>query len=417
MAEDIAPEIIAQSKGGGKLAFKIISHSHIQQPVKQLQLFFSSSKDANQKMIYHIYSTKDDKHFEIKYSNLEGAFDFVAAMVKESSSTNESSSTYLSLQLVVFNKNISECIVWSTLESCFLLNSISSKIKKWVNVLDVIDVVSKPAEEKNINIDKKPQVDEDGFVSVAKSKTVSRSVSMTAMDSIRGSTAFKPSRQSSQSKFAVLHESGPSKKSSKSKPVEEAKPKIIYLSPEECSEKAKNILKEYFVGGDTADAVLSIHELVGAGDDGSIARGTKVVEAAVLLVLEMNKKEDIEKFLRVYLECAKDNKIEGESFVLGLNDPLDFLNDVAIDAPLAIPHLASIVAELVKSKIIPFSFLLNSPEYFRTDQNAATFGAKVMKNIGDEAVKSEDFIEVVSKLMTEDDKTKYSSVNELIEAA
>lgn len=266
------------------------------------------------------------------------------------------------------------------------------------------------------NIDKKPQVDEDGFVSVAKSKTVSRSVSMTAMDSSRGSTASKPSRQSSQSKFAVLHESGPSKKSSKSKPVEEAKPKIIYLSPEECSEKAKNILKEYFVGGDTADAVLSIHELVGAGDDGSIARGTKVVEAAVLLVLEM-KKEDIEKFLRVYLECAKDNKIEGESFVLGLNDPLEFLNDVAIDAPLAIPHLASIVAELVKSKIIPFSFLLNSPEYFRTDQNAATFGAKVMKNIGDEAVKSEDFIEVVSKLMTEDDKTKYSSVNELIEAA
>lgn len=266
------------------------------------------------------------------------------------------------------------------------------------------------------NIDKKPQVDEDGFVSVAKSKTVHRSVSMNAMDSTRASTATKPSRQSSQSKFAVLHESGPSKKGSKSKPAEEAKPKINYLSPEECSEKAKNILKEYFVGGDTADAVLSIHELVGAGDEGSVARGTKVVEAAVLLVLEM-KKEDVEKFLRVYLECAKDNKIEGESFVLGLNDPLEFLNDVAIDAPLAIPHLAHIVAELVKSKIISFSFLLNSPEYFRTDQNAATFGAKVMKNIGDEAVKSEDFIEVVSKLMTEDDKAKYSSVNELIEAA
>ena len=261
-----------------------------------------------------------------------------------------------------------------------------------------------------------PQVDEDGFVSVAKSKTVHRSVSMTAMDNTRGSMVSKPSRQSSQSKFAVLNESGSAKKGSKNKAAEEAKPEINYLTPNECSEKAKNVLKEYFVGGDTSDAVLSIHELVGAGADGSVARGAKVVEAAVLLVLEM-KKEDVEKFLRVYLECAKDNKIEGESFVLGLNDPLEFLNDVAIDAPLAIPHLAHIVAELVKAKIIPFSFLLNSPEYFRTDQNAATFGAKVMKNIGDDAVKSEDFIEVVSKLMTEEDKSKHSSVNELIEAA
>ena len=271
--------------------------------------------------------------------------------------------------------------------------------------------------------DKKPQVDEDGFVSVAKSKSVNRSFSMTAMDntaknfSTRGSTTAKPegSRQSNQSKFAVLNESTSSKKSSKSKPIEQ-KPKITYLSPEECSDKAKNILKEYFVGGDTADAVLSVHELVGAGSDGSIARGTKVVEAAVLLVLEM-KKEDVEKFLRVYLQCAEDNKIESESFVSGLNDPLEFLSDIAIDAPLAIPHLVSIVAELVKAKIIPFSFLLNSPEYFRTDQNAATFGAKVMKSIGEDAIKSEDFIEVVAKLMTEEDKAKYSSTNELIEAA
>ena len=264
----------------------------------------------------------------------------------------------------------------------------------------------------------KPDVDKDGFVSVAKSKTVHRSVSMTAMDntqkySTRGSTV---ARQSSQSKFAVLHESGPSKKESKSKPTEESKPKINHLSPEECSEKAKNIIKEFFVGGDTSDAVLSIHELVGAGNDGSIARGAKVVDAAILLVLE-RKEEDIEKFLRVYLQCAKENKIEGESFELGLNDPLEFLSDVAIDAPLAITHLVNIVAELVKAKIIPFSFLLNSPEYFRTDQNAAAFGAKVMKNIGYDAVTSEDFIEVIAKLMTDEDKAKHGSANELIEAA
>ena len=272
----------------------------------------------------------------------------------------------------------------------------------------------------------KPQVDEDGFVSVAKPKSVHRSVSMTAMDnttgfqkySSRGSTVARPeaSPQSSPSKFSALNESVSDKKGSRSKPAEESKPSINYPSPEECSEKAKNILKEYFVAGDTSDAVLSLHELVGTGSYGSVARGAKVVEGAILLVLE-RKQEDIEKFLRVYLQCAKENKIEGESFVLGLNDPLEFLNDVAIDAPLAIPHLVSIVAELVKANVIPFSFLLHSPDYFRTDQNAATFGAKVMKNIGDSAIKSDEFIEVIRQLMTEEDKTNHGSAIDLIAAA
>ena len=100
-----------------------------------------------------------------------------------------------------------------------------------------------------------------------------------------------------------------------------------------------------------------------------------------------------------------------------MNDPLEFLNDVAIDAPLAVPHLACIVAEFVKADVIPFNFLLNTPAYFRSDQNAASFGAKVMKKIGGEATTSEDYIEVIGKLMTDDDKTKYTTVGDLIDAA
>lgn len=288
----------------------------------------------------------------------------------------------------------------------------------------------------------KPQVDSDGFVSVAQSKGFNRSGSMPVMNrsaskegfqkyATRGSVVnmSKPEgggRKSSSGKFAVLNESGPrrsNKKGSSDKavekaaaPAEEEKPKINYSSPDECGDKAKKILKQYFVGGDTDDAVLSIHELVGAGDEGSLERGTKAVEQAVLMVLEM-KQEDIEKFVGVYLRCAKENKIESDSFVLGLNDPLEFLNDVAIDAPLAIPHLAGIVAELVKADVIPFNFLLNAPEYFRTDQNAAAFGAKVMKKIGGDAIGSEDYIEVIEKLMTCEDKAKHSSASDLIAEA
>ena len=286
----------------------------------------------------------------------------------------------------------------------------------------------------------KPQVDADGFVSVTAQKGFNRSASMTSMHrsqsggsqkySPRGSTGLKTEgggRRPSQSKFAVLNENDSrksSKKGSSNKldekaaqaPVEEKKPKINYLAPDECGEKAKNILKEYFVSHDADDAVLSIHELVGAGDEGSVERGTKVVESAVLLVLEM-KAEHVDKFLGIYLRCATEKKIEGESFVLGLNDPLEFLSDVAIDAPLAIPHMANIVAELVKAEVISFSFLLDAPDYFRTDQNSADFGAKVVKKIGGDATTSDDYIQVIEKLMTCDDKEKFSSVGDLIAAA
>lgn len=290
----------------------------------------------------------------------------------------------------------------------------------------------------------KPQVDKDGFVSVdTTGKGFNRSASMTSMKrsssegvmkkyTTRGSvTMGKPEgggRRPSQGKFAALNDSESrrsSKKGSSNKLSEKAaetmekveeKPKVNYLSPDECGDKAKNVLKEFFVGGDADDAVLSIHELVGAGDDGSVDRGAKVVEAAVLAVLEM-KQEHVDKFLGVYLRCAKEKKLEGDSFIAGLNDPLEFLMDVAIDAPLAIPILASIVAGLVKEEIIPFNFLLNSPEYFRTDQNAADFGAKVMKNIGGDAPTSEDYIEVIEKLMTCEDKAKHSSAKDLIAEA
>jgi muramoyltetrapeptide carboxypeptidase LdcA involved in peptidoglycan recycling len=34
----------------------------------------------------------------------------------------------------------------------------------------------------------------------------------------------------------------------------------VLLSPNECATKAKNLLKEYFIGGDTDDAVWTVHE-------------------------------------------------------------------------------------------------------------------------------------------------------------
>lgn len=290
----------------------------------------------------------------------------------------------------------------------------------------------------------KPVLDADGFTSVAPGKMVGRSSSMKSLQRSKsdggwnkGSGSNKGqggNRRPSGGKFAALNEAGawkqkPEKEKKVRKdpkeeaPVEaapvEAKdttPKKEYLSADECGKKTKNVLKEFFVGGDIEEAVLSIHELIGAGDEGSIERGAKAVESAILMVLEM-KQVEVEKFSSVFMRCATEKKIEGESFLTGLNDPLEFLGDVAIDAPLAVPHMASIVAALVKAEIIPFNFLLNAPEYFRTDQNAAGFGGKVLKKIGEDAVGSEENIDVIDKLMTCDDKTAHSSASDLIAAS
>lgn len=252
----------------------------------------------------------------------------------------------------------------------------------------------------------KTRVDKDGFVSVGSSKSVHRSASMTALQRSQsdGGWQKQPARSSTVLKKAD---------ESKLENVSEMKP--MYLSPEACGEKSKCIVKEYFVGGDTDDAVLSIHELVGAGDNGSVERGAKIIESAILVVLEM-KHEEADKLLTVFLRCAKENKLEASSFVRGLNDPLEFLSDIAVDAPLATAILIRIIAELVKESTVKFDFLLSSPEYFRTDQNPAQFGVKVLKAIGGNALSSSEYMEVIGKLMTEEDKTSHSSVQEFIDA-
>lgn len=194
------------------------------------------------------------------------------------------------------------------------------------------------------------------------------------------------------------------------------KPKRSYLPPDQCGDKAKNYIKEFFVSAELEDTILSFDELIGAGEDGSIERGTKVVEAIVLMVLEM-KAEHVQKFLAVASKCFAEKKLEAESIIKGLQDPLDLLSDIAIDAPLAPSHLSTIVAEVVKANIIQFDFLLDAPDYFKTDGKAAQFGCKVVKKIGGEALESKSNLDVIAKLMTDDDRSSYDSPAALLEAS
>jgi translation initiation factor 4G len=262
-----------------------------------------------------------------------------------------------------------------------------------------------------------PSVDADGFVQVVGTSSVfnrSQSAGNFGRNDSRNNTKKTRSKASGGS-FAALNEPTLEEEPSSKKKETSKAPKKVFLEPEECGKKAKNIVKEFFVGGDIDDAVLSIHELIGAGEEGSVDRAAKVLEKTIYMVLEM-KAEDVEKYLSVITRCYDEKKIEQASFVAGLNDPLEFLTDIAIDAPLASTHLATIFASFVKAGALSFDYLLSAPEYFRTDCKAASFGANVLKSMGGDATTAAANVEVVDKLMTDDDKTQYSSATDLIAA-
>ena len=242
--------------------------------------------------------------------------------------------------------------------------------------------------------DRKPVVDQDGFTQVQ------RTASATSLQ--QAMSGKKPS--STLRRAASLN-------IPTSKEAEEPAPTKEFPAVGDCADKSQKILKEYFVGGDTDDAVLSIGEIVGFGHDGSIERGAKVIEGGTLLVMEM-KEADVKKFLSVLLRCLKENKIQKNSVAMGMNDPLEFLGDIEIDAPLARAHLATIVAELIKAKAISLDFLLEAPEYFRTDGRAAHFCAKVLKAMDGEILDAD--VDIIDKLMTENDKTAHSTGRELL---
>ena len=184
------------------------------------------------------------------------------------------------------------------------------------------------------------------------------------------------------------------------------------LSIAECESKMKSILKEYFVGCDTADAVLSVHEMIQVGSEGSIERGAKAFETGVLMVMEM-KEVNVKQLLTVLESCVKESKIENEAMIKGLNDPIEFLRDIQIDAPLAANHLSLIIAKLIDWNAISFDFLLDTPEFFRTDGKPAEFAIQILKRRSDP---SSEELSVVESLMTVEDKKTHDSAKMMFDS-
>jgi hypothetical protein len=196
-------------------------------------------------------------------------------------------------------------------------------------------------------------------------------------------------------------------------PISVQAPISEFLEPQECGQKMKSILKEYFVGGDTGDAILTIEEVVGKGHEGHVERGAGMIEGGILQVLEM-KESEVRKFLVIMSKSLKEEKINKSSIPLGLSNPLEFLRDVEIDAPLASSLLAIVIAEWINMGLLSLDFLLKCPEYFRSDGRPADFAVQIISKRGSGVTDAD--IEIVSSLMNDEDKKAHPVVKEWVEA-
>jgi hypothetical protein len=244
-----------------------------------------------------------------------------------------------------------------------------------------------------------PVADNDGFMQVATTKPKKQ-----------------PPLKRAQSDGAAVGTSS-LQRAAAGKPAEQTTaptPISEFLDPTECGQKMKSILKEYFVGGDTGDAILTIQEVVGKGHEGHVERGAAMIEAGILLVLEM-KESDVRKFLVVMSKSLKEGKINKSSIPLGVSNPLEFLRDVEIDAPLASALLATVIAEWINLDLLSLNFLKKCPEYFRTDGRPADFAVQIISKRGKDVTDAD--IEIVSNLMSDEDRKAHPLVKEWVEAA
>merc|ERR1719410_1442157 len=118
------------------------------------------------------------------------------------------------------------------------------------------------------------------------------------------------------------------------------------------------------------------------------------------------KQTEVNLFCNVISSLFQKKLITSKNLIQGLNQPLDVLSDIVIDAPLAGTHLSNIVASLINSEFLSLDFLLQAPDYFLESGDAAFFAKRVISSLTNS---NDDHLAVVDKLMTEQEKEKYGS--------
>ena len=265
-------------------------------------------------------------------------------------------------------------------------------------------------------------LDDDGFVSVAKPKrapfrrAASEGVtkqqaangtksSLQAAIEGKGKSSKPPPRVTQPADDKILRAVSPSSPTTESPAAKSQE----HFDSTECAKRGKSLFKEYFVGGDIEDAVLTMDEIVDLGSEGHVDRGAAMIEASILMVLEM-KQDDVDKMICVLERCIGEKKISSESLVAGVQTPMEVLRDVEIDAPLAAKLMACILASWLRLGVISLDMLQSCPEYFLTDGRPAEFACRVLIERGGSA--SDDESSVVQALMNSQEKESHPSLQD-----
>jgi hypothetical protein len=200
----------------------------------------------------------------------------------------------------------------------------------------------------------KPTVDGDGWATVNKpAKQGSRS----------GDKQQKTSPKSSNvaGGFAALS-------------VNNGGAKVKAMTAEEAGKVGVSALKEFYTSGDIKEAQERWVEAIG----NDLARGTAVVSKALEFVLNDGKEAEAEKYVQVALSVHSAGSLTGPMLAAGFLEGLDFLYDIAIDAPLAPAHAKNIVLSCVEAVgDLDVSFLAGAGENLRYDGNAVKFAELV----------------------------------------
>lgn len=278
--------------------------------------------------------------------------------------------------------------------------------------------LSRSASASSIRVQpSKPVADADGFIEVlASSGGFSRAKSsgnFKKIDSQNNITIAKMNTSPFPSQKDLPRNEPKTVESNNSYKAPMQRDSYEFLEPKQCGLKAVTCIKEYFVTGDADEVILTLQELIGYGNEGAKERAAKVVESCIFMALEM-KVDDVEKFLQIIVRCYNDKKLEKAAIAAGLDHPFESLIDIAIDAPLAKTHMVAIFASFVKCGAIPFNYLLETPQSFRAECGAATFGVQVLKSIGGDALNAKSYQEVIEGLMSDEDKKQYSSASNMI---
>lgn len=270
---------------------------------------------------------------------------------------------------------------------------------------------------RSVSVSSVPVMDGDGFVQISNRsfRKVSSKVEILAPEKEGGNGTGGPPPPVPKKSEMRRSVSQPANMK-QSEPPGSPPPKAgkVPLSPDECGEKAKNMLKEFFVGGDADDAVLTVDEIVRTGTAGDLDRGAKVVESAVFLIMEMKEAEAI-KCASVLCRAHSEGKIPAGSFGGGLRDPLEFLDDVEIDAPLAGNHAALFFAEAARAGALELAPTLEAaPREFRESGKPGLFCARVLRFLGRPGDGGD--LTMIGNLMTGAEKEKHGTAKAIFDA-